>query len=61
MLGAGLVNEASAWTLGLKWIVDPNVRFLLNFVDTRFGAPLTIGAVTSDRERAVTFRGQLNF
>lgn len=60
-LSAGFTNEADAWTLGLKWIATPNTRFMLNYIDTDFDAPVTVNGVTEDGEKAVTFRAQFDF
>ncbi len=61
VLGAGLSNRADAWTLGLKWVFNPNARALLNVVRTRFDTPVTLGGAPVTSERAVTLRGQVNF
>ncbi|MGH8670487.1 MAG: OprO/OprP family phosphate-selective porin [Burkholderiales bacterium] len=58
-------NEADAWTLGLKWIMNPNMRLLLNYVRTDFDTPvrLTSGGKTVifDDEDTFTLRGQFDF
>jgi phosphate-selective porin OprO and OprP len=61
-------NEATAWTIGLKWLPNPNVRLMLNYIETKFDTPVTVtntgrtGApVTVDKERAATFRTQIDF
>ena len=62
--------KADAWTLGLKWIMTPNTRLMLNYVQTNFDTPVTFtpaggsagGTVQSfDKEQAIIFRGQLDF
>ncbi len=60
-LKAGLTNEANAWTLGAKWILNPNARLMLNYVRTRFHTPVTLNGKTSDHEDALTMRAQLDF
>lgn len=61
VLGAGLTNSADAWTLGLKWILNPYARLMVTAVHTRFDTPVTIGSVPTSRERALMLRGQVNF
>lgn len=61
VLGAGMVNEADAWSLGAKWIVNPNTRFLANYVHTRFGSPVTVSGATLSKENAFTLRSQMDF
>jgi phosphate-selective porin OprO and OprP len=51
------IREASAYTLGLKWIPSPYVRVLLNYVDTEGEFN---GGVKTD-QKAVTLRTQLDF
>jgi phosphate-selective porin OprO/OprP len=62
--------KANAWTLGLKWIMTPNTRLMLNYVQTNFDTPVTFtpaGGTTAgtpqsfDEEQAIIFRGQLDF
>ena len=56
-------TDVRAMTLGLKWILNPHTRFLLNYVKTDFrnttGGDVVIAGGTS--EKAVTFRGQVDF
>jgi phosphate-selective porin OprO/OprP len=59
-------NEADAYTLQLKWIVNPNTRFMVDWVHTDFETPLTITnsgkTVTNiNDEDAYTFRAQYDF
>lgn len=60
-------SVAKAWTLGAKWIVNPNTRFLLNYIRTDFGNTITVTPsapgkpVQTDRESAITVRGQFDF
>ena len=60
-------NEAKGYTLGLKWILNPNTRFLLNYTKTDFASPVRItssspsASATTGDERAITFRGQFDF
>jgi phosphate-selective porin OprO/OprP len=60
-VAAGKTNRATAMTYGLTWFVNDNLRFMLNYVDTKFNALVgsSGGRVTGDR--AVMFRSQLSF
>lgn len=53
--------EADTWTAGVKFIPNPNVRFLLNYSDTSFDTPILIGNKLEDSEKAITARAQFNF
>jgi phosphate-selective porin OprO and OprP len=61
-------NEATAWTLGVKWLPNPNVRLMLNYIETKFDTPVTVAntgrsgpPAVVDKERAATFRTQIDF
>lgn len=58
-------NLATARALGLKWIVNPNTRFLFNYFDTHFDTPVTVSnagaTVIVDDERAINLRAQFDF
>ncbi|HPV32698.1 MAG TPA: porin, partial [Methylotenera sp.] len=56
----GKFNEADAWTLGLKWIPSPNVRFLANYVTTDMDCVKGF-VCTEDKEKAVNLRAQIDF
>ncbi|MES2013357.1 MAG: porin, partial [Pseudomonadota bacterium] len=34
-------DGAGAWTLGTKWILNPNAQIQLNYVRTNFDTPIT--------------------
>ena len=53
-------TEASTWTYGAKWILNPNTRLMLNYVDTKFDTPITVGS-SVDNEKAIMARAQFNF
>jgi len=65
VLTTGTANQADAWTLGVKWLINPNTRAMLNYVETNFDTPVkyTSGTVTgtADKEKAITMRVQLDF
>ncbi len=65
-LGAGFTNKANAYTLGLTWVVAPNLRFYLDYIKTDFDTPVTITpsggvATTTDDENAFNFRVGIDF
>jgi len=57
--------KAYSYTAGVKWIVDPNTRFLLNYIYSDFNEPVTGGFTTSptttSNEKAINFRAQFDF
>jgi phosphate-selective porin OprO/OprP len=65
-LANGFTNAADAYTLGLTWVVAPNLRFYLDYVKTEFDTPVTItptggAATTTDNEKAINFRAGIDF
>lgn len=56
----GEFNEADSWTVGLKWIPNPNVRYLLNYVKTDLDC-VTGVVCTNDEEKALNLRAQIDF
>jgi phosphate-selective porin OprO/OprP len=54
-------NKADAWTVGLKWILNPYTRFLVNYVQTEFDTPVVTNGVTYSNEKALLLRGQFDF
>ena len=62
ILNTGRTNKADSLVLGIKWIPDPNVRFLVNYVHTDYDTPvLWATGKTMDREKALTMRAQYDF
>jgi phosphate-selective porin OprO and OprP len=53
--------EADAWTAGIKFVPNPNVRFLVNYISTSFNTPVTVAGKPEDDEKAITMRAQYNF
>lgn len=60
-LAAGTSNEADAWTLGAKWVLNPYAMLLLNYVHTGFDMPITVNTKTDDTEDALNMRLQFDF
>ncbi len=64
--GAALYTEADAFTAGLKFVANPHVRFLLDYVKTDFenpvnGAAVAVAGKNETSEKAIMFRTQLAF
>lgn len=58
VLGA---NEADAWTIGAKWILNPYTRLMMNYVHTRFDTDINVNGHLDDKEDALTMRAQFDF
>lgn len=56
-------SEATSWTAGAKWILNPNARVVLNYVYTEFGNPgtLIIDDESEDRGNNVVLRAQYDY
>jgi phosphate-selective porin OprO/OprP len=60
-------NKADSYTVGLKWIMNPNMKMYLNYVQTNYDTPLVYRAggtgkvETTDSEKAITLRFALDF
>ena len=65
------VNQAHSYSVGLKWIVDPNTRFLMDYIYTDYqdkninynvlGVATRAGEGGADNEKAVNFRAHFDF
>lgn len=56
----GEFNEAKAYTVGLKWIPNQNVRYMLNYVKTDMECVAGV-VCTDDEETAINLRAQFDF
>lgn len=56
----GEFNEAKSWTVGVKWIPNANVRYLVNYVKTDMDCVNGVNC-TNDEEKAVNLRAQIDF
>lgn len=57
-------DEADAWTLGLNWYLNSNLRFMLDYVRTDYDtpfSPIDSGLAAESDERAIVLRGQFAF
>ena len=63
-------NNVNSYTAGIKWITDPNTRFMLDYVYTDFNSFITGSILDSTtgaagpayrNEKAVNFRAQFDF
>ena len=58
---AGKTNRATAMTYGITWFATDNLRFIVNYVDTKFDSLVGSSGSRVTGDRAVMFRSQLNF
>ena len=60
-VATGKSNRATAMTYGVTWFWNDNVRFMINYVDTKFDAPVGTSGSRVNGEKAVMLRSQLSF
>jgi phosphate-selective porin OprO/OprP len=61
-ISAAYANEAKSWRAGLKWLLDPNTRMMLSYVDTDFDVSGNTSTYTGiNDEQAINFRAQFDF
>jgi phosphate-selective porin OprO/OprP len=60
-VATGKTNRATAMTYGLTWFATDNLRFMVNYVDTKFDALVGSSGSRVTGDRAVMFRSQFNF
>lgn len=56
--------EADAYTIGLNWYLNNNLRFMLDYVHTDYDqefSPIDSGLPAEDSEKAIVLRGQFAF
>jgi phosphate-selective porin OprO/OprP len=59
---AAMANEAKTWRAGLKWILDPNTRIMLSYVDTDYDVTGNTSTYTGPLdEQAINIRTQFDF
>ena len=60
-VATGKSNRATAMTYGVTWFATDNLRFMLNYVDTKFDALVGSSGSRVNGDRAVMFRSQFSF
>jgi phosphate-selective porin OprO/OprP len=60
-VATGKTNRAVAMTYGLTWFVNDNLRFMLNYVDTKFDALVGSSGSRVNGDKAIMLRSQLSF
>ena len=60
-VATGKTNRATAMTYGLTWFCTDNLRFMLNYVDTKFDALVGSSGSRVTGDKAIMFRSQLSF
>jgi phosphate-selective porin OprO/OprP len=60
-VATGKSNRATAMTYGLTWFCTDNLRFMLNYVDTKFDALVGSSGSRVNGDKAIMFRSQLSF
>jgi phosphate-selective porin OprO/OprP len=60
-VAAGKANRATAMTYGITWFCTDNLRFMLNYVDTKFDALVGSSGSRVNGDKAIMFRSQLSF
>ncbi len=60
-VATGKSNRATAITYGLTWFCTDNLRFMLNYVDTKFDNLVGSSGSRVNGDRAIMFRSQLSF
>jgi phosphate-selective porin OprO/OprP len=54
-------SQASSWTGGVKWIMNPNARVLLNYIQTDYENQILVNSKRDDKEKAIVMRAQYDF
>ena len=60
-VATGKTNRATAMTYGITWFATDNLRFMLNYVDTKFDALVGSSGSRVNGDKAVMFRSQFSF
>lgn len=60
-VATGKSNRATAMTYGITWFCTDNLRFIVNYTDTKFDALVGSSGSRVNGEKAIMFRSQLSF
>jgi phosphate-selective porin OprO/OprP len=60
-VATGKTTRATATTYGITWFATDNLRFMLNYVDTKFDSLVGSSGSRVNGDKAVMFRSQFNF
>jgi phosphate-selective porin OprO/OprP len=60
-VATGKSNRATAMTYGITWFCTDNLRFMVNYTDTKFDALVGSSGSRVNGDKAVLFRSQLSF
>jgi phosphate-selective porin OprO and OprP len=61
VVATGKSNRATAMTYGITWFCTDNLRFMLNYVDTKFDSLVGSSGSRVTGDKAIMFRSQLSF
>ena len=57
-------NDVDSYSAGIKWIADPNTRFLADYIYTDFNKGITAAGafpINASNEKAINLRAQFDF
>jgi phosphate-selective porin OprO/OprP len=60
-VATGKTTRATATTYGITWFATDNLRFVLNYVDTKFDSLVGSSGSRVNGDKAIMFRSQFNF
>ena len=61
VVATGKTNRAVSTTYGITWFATENLRFMVNYVDTKYDHLVGSSGGRVNGDRAIMFRSQLNF
>jgi phosphate-selective porin OprO and OprP len=60
-VATGKSNRATAMTYGITWFCTDNLRFMVNYIDTKFDSLVGSSGSRVNGEKAIMLRSQLSF